>query len=106
MPSTPFQLILTTCKTKTEARKIAQVLLKKRLIACAQILGPIQSIYHWKGKLCSSSEFQVWMKAKSTSFEIITHEISRIHSYEVPEIIALPLARSSDRYARWMNGVL
>jgi len=98
-----YILIMVTCASRKEARKISGNLLKKRLIACAGILPNIESRFWWRGKLDSAVEFLVIMKTVKSNFKKIEAEIKRIHSYEVPEIIALPIIAGSRDYLDWIS---
>jgi Uncharacterized protein involved in tolerance to divalent cations len=94
---------MTTCVSQAEARKISARLLAKRLVACASILPKIESKFWWKGKIDAASEFLMTMKTVSSNFKKIEAEIKRIHSYEVPEIIAVPIAAGSRDYLDWIS---
>ncbi|MDP2912430.1 MAG: divalent-cation tolerance protein CutA [Candidatus Omnitrophota bacterium] len=96
-------VILTTCASRKEAGKIAHALLAKRLIACANIIPGVESIFRWNGKLDEVKEALLILKTKRARFAAVKKEIGRIHSYEVPEIIALPIASGSKRYLQWID---
>lgn len=99
-------MITVTCASTQEARKISSRLLAKRLIACANIIPNIESKFWWKGKLEKSKEALVMMKTIKTNFKKIETEVRRIHSYEVPEIIALPIMEGSKPYLSWIKDSL
>jgi periplasmic divalent cation tolerance protein len=84
------------------AAKIANALVKKRLAACVQS-WPVRSTFTWKGKLTSGGEFLLMIKAPSSNYRKIEKEIIRIHNYELPEIIALPMAKGSKAYLDWIT---
>jgi periplasmic divalent cation tolerance protein len=92
--------------TKQEAQKIASALLNKHLIACANILGPVYSEFWWKGKIDKTTEFLVLMKSDEKLFEKLSRTIKEMHSYEVPEILALPVVKSWAPYLEWLNATL
>ena len=96
-------LIMVTCASKEEARKISGRLLVKRLVACANILPKIESKFWWKGKLDGAAELLVTMKTVRSNFKKIEAEIKRVHSYEVPEIIAVPIVAGSRDYLDWIS---
>jgi periplasmic divalent cation tolerance protein len=98
-----YVLIMVTCASKEEARKVSGRLLAKRLVACTGILPKIESKFWWKGKLDSAAEILVTMKTVRSNFKKIEAEIKRIHSYEVPEIIAVPIVAGSRDYLDWMS---
>jgi len=83
-----FAVIMTT-STKKEAIKIVRCLLEKRLIACANIIGSVSSLFWWKDKIDEATEFLVLMKSHSKLFDKLSRKVKKIHGYEVPEILAL-----------------
>lgn len=91
-----------TCKDEDEAEKIAKALLSQKLCACANIIKNIRSLYAWQGKLCDDKEALMVIKTKESAFDRLSAEIKRLHSYEVPEIIALPVSSVSESYAKWV----
>ncbi|MCX5666037.1 MAG: divalent-cation tolerance protein CutA [Candidatus Omnitrophica bacterium] len=98
-----YILIMVTCRSEEEARKISERLLAKRLVACANILPKIESRFWWKGKVDSASELLLTMKTVRSNFKKIESEVKRLHSYEVPEIIALPIVLGSRDYLDWIS---
>jgi periplasmic divalent cation tolerance protein len=101
-----YIIVMVTCASKEEARKISGRLLAKRLVACANILPKIESRFWWKGKLDSASELFVTMKTVRSNFKKIEAEVKRLHSYEVPEIIAVPIVSGSRDYLDWISQVV
>ncbi len=101
-----YIVVMVTTATKKEAEKIARSLLEARLIACANILGPVASHFHWSGKIESAEEYMMLMKTKSGVFEAVAEKVRSLHSYEVPEIIALPIVKGSKAYVDWLGSVL
>ncbi len=100
-----YQLVITTTSSKEEAKNIASSVVSQKLAACVQI-QKIESIYEWNGAICDEEEYMLYIKSKKEYFASIQRAIEAIHSYEVPEIIALDLADASEGYARWMEKVL
>ena len=100
---TKYITIFVTCASRKEAKKIADYLLKKRLIACANVTDNVTSLFWWKGKIDTSSETLLIMKTLRVRFAGIAKEIKRMHSYEVPEIIALPIEAGADDYLNWIR---
>jgi periplasmic divalent cation tolerance protein len=97
-------VVLVTCGSAKEARKIGRSLVESRYAACANILSvPVQSIYRWKGKVQSASEFLVILKTSRRRLPALEREVRRLHSYEVPEVIALPIERGSSAYLKWIS---
>ena len=95
--------ISTTTETKEQAQKIATYLVEKKLAACVQISGPIESTYRWKDKVETSSEWLCLIKTRENLFEKIEAAIKRLHSYETPEIIAVPIIKGSREYLNWLD---
>jgi len=99
-------IVLTTTATKREAQKIVQYLLQQRLIACANILGPVESRFWWKEKIDKAKEFLVFMKSDERLFPKLSQTTKQLHSYEVPEILALTIAAGWFPYMEWLNSCL
>jgi periplasmic divalent cation tolerance protein len=95
--------VVTTTDGREEAEKVATALVEARLVACVQILGPIASTYWWKGKIESAEEWLCIMKTSRPLFDEVKEAIKKIHSYETPEIIAIPIVRGSDDYLQWLR---
>jgi len=96
--------VLVTCASRQQARKIGRALVEAELAACANILEvPIESIYRWKGQVESAREFLMIVKTTREHFAAMEREVRRLHSYQVPEIIALPIERGSRGYLRWIS---
>lgn len=100
-----FVVILVTCASKKEAEGVAGSLLKKRLIACANIISGVQSKFWWHGRIDKAKEVLIIIKAKASNFKIIEKEVKRVHSYKVAEIIALPIVKGSRDYLKWIEAV-
>ncbi|UCB44410.1 MAG: divalent-cation tolerance protein CutA [Spirochaetota bacterium] len=98
-----FVQVITTCDKADDAKKIGEELVKRRLCPCAQVSGPISSIYWWEGSIEKSEEWYCIAKAREERFKEVERVIKAIHSYEVPEIIAVPIVRGSDDYIFWMK---
>lgn len=95
--------ITTTTDTQEEATRIAKLLVQSRLVACAQVSGPIQSIYWWKDKVESAQEWVCSAKTHRQRYEEVEAAIHQAHSYDVPEVIALPIVAGSTQYLRWVD---
>ncbi|MBN2023411.1 MAG: divalent-cation tolerance protein CutA [Pirellulales bacterium] len=100
---TPFVQIITTTPTEQDARRIAAALVEARLAACVQISGPIQSTYRWKGAIESAAEWQCAAKTRRDLVGQIEEAIGRLHPYDVPEILALPILSAGASYAAWLE---
>lgn len=103
---TNFIIILVTTKDKVEAEKISKILLDEKFIACANIISPIASCFSWNGKIDSAEECLVVMKSRADLFEALAARVRALHSYEVPEVLALPVVEGSEAYLSWMGSVL
>jgi len=99
-------LVLMTTATKREAQKIAQKLLGECLIACANIYGPVESRFLWQGKTEKAREFLVLMKSSRELFPKLAEAAKEMHSYEVPEILAVPIVEGFKPYLEWLNTTL
>jgi periplasmic divalent cation tolerance protein len=96
-------LVLVTCGSRKEARKIARALVGQRLAACVSEIGvPVASTYRWNGKIESANEFLLLIKTTKKRFAAVRDAVRELHSYEVPEIIALPIAAGSRDYLGWI----
>ena len=98
-----YSVVLTTSSSVEEARKIAEALLDKKQAACINIVGPMESHFVWKGKSCTEKEYLIVIKAREDHFTKIKETILKTHSYDVPEIILLPIKKGFDRYLRWID---
>jgi len=97
--------MLVTCGTLSEGRKIARRVVQKKLAACVNVLlSPINSFYTWKGKLEVAREYLLVMKTTRNRLAELEKEVKRLHSYDVPELIALPVAAGSKDYLAWLEG--
>ena len=102
MEASEYCIITTTTDSKENADAITQRLLKKKLVACIQSTT-IQSAYHWEGKIIQSVEIRLEMKTKRSLFENIQTEIEHLHTYDVPEIIMVPMADANSPYLQWIE---
>jgi len=97
-----FSIIIATTADKESAKEIAKLLVEKRLAACVQMF-PIESIYLWKENICQDSEITLFIKSKTEMFEKIKTAILEKHTYEVPEIIQIPITNGLPEYLKWIN---
>lgn len=98
----PCIVIITTADNKQTLTDIADSLLGERIAACVQILGPISSHYRWKGEVASSTEWRAEIKTRQGLYDRVAQSISEIHSYELPEIIALDIVDCNHEYLQWI----
>jgi periplasmic divalent cation tolerance protein len=101
-----FIIVVMTAPNKQEARKIVRTLLEERLIACANILDYVHSIFWWKGKIEEEKEVLVLMKSRRSLFKKLSEKATELHSYDVPEILALPIVEGCQLYIDWMKSYL
>jgi periplasmic divalent cation tolerance protein len=100
-------VVLVTCGSGKEAEKLAEALVQKRLAACVNIIQtPVKSIYRWKDKVETAKEFLMILKTSRRNFLELSREIEKLHSYDTPEIIALPILAGATEYLRWMEDSL
>ena len=92
-----------TSGSEQEAKTIIEKLLKNRLIACGNLIGPISSSFWWKDCIETSKEYLILLKSRKNLFNKIEREVLRFHSYEVPEIIVFPIIDGSKDYLKWIN---
>ncbi len=98
-----FVQVVTTAQREEDARRIADLLVEKRLAACVQIVGPITSVYRWKGQVESAREWQCQIKTRQSLLDDLFDAIRAAHPYEVPEIVALPIVAGSRDYLTWLE---
>ena len=100
---TEYIQIHTTTEKREEAQSIARDVVERRLAACAQVLGPIASTYWWKGRIEEAEEWMCIMKSRIDLYEKLEATIRRIHPYEEPEILAVPIRAGSRGYLNWLD---
>lgn len=96
-------VILVTAVNQKEARRIGKGMVDAKLAACANIIPGIQSIYRWKGKVVKAQEVLIILKSTRPRYRALEKAIKAMHTYETPEIIALPVKEGLDRYIRWVR---
>lgn len=96
-------VILVTAGSETEAETIAKALVEERLAACINILNPIRSIYRWEGKIADDREWLLVIKTQAERFAAVEEKVKALHSYQVPEVIALPILQGSEPYLHWLT---
>jgi periplasmic divalent cation tolerance protein len=101
-----YVIVIVTTASKQEAESIAQRLLRERLIACANIIGPVSSFFNWSGKMEKAEEYLILMKSREDLFEKLAENVTPLHSYEVPELLVLPIVDGSKAYLNWLGGCL
>lgn len=96
-------LVMTTFGSVEEARKVVRTLLDERLIVCGNLLPGVESIYRWMANVETSAEVQVILKTNQSRYWLLEARLLELHSYEVPEVIAIPVQAGSWNYLRWVN---
>ncbi len=96
-------LVMVTCGSSEEAETIAQLLLEERLVACVNIAGRIRSLFHWEGAIARESESLLLMKTRAECFDELSRRVKEVHSYEVPEIIAMSIMVGNPDYLDWIR---
>ena len=104
--TTDYIIVLVTIATKDEAEKIVQHLLNEKLIACGNIVGPVTSFFRWSGEIERVEEYLALMKSRKDLFAKLSEAVKALHSYEVPEILALPVVEGSKAYLNWLGSCL
>jgi len=99
---TDFLQMQTTFERQVEAERLATALVERRLAACVQIVGPIQSTYRWQGQIETAEEWLCLIKTRRELWEEVQRAIVELHPYETPEIIATPIAEGSKAYLDWV----
>ena len=101
-PLEPISVVVTSVGTEQQAVEISEELVARRLATCVNILPCHRSIYRWKGKVCEDTEYLLMIKAPTSRFDAIAETIRELHSYELPEIMALPVERAEAAFHEWV----
>jgi periplasmic divalent cation tolerance protein len=96
-------LVFTTASSKDEARKIGRTLVERQLAACVNIVPQVGSIYRWEGEVEEAEEWLLVIKTTRSAFERVRDAINELHSYDVPECIAVPIESGSMEYLNWLG---
>ena len=98
-----FIVIYCTVPNKKEGKEIAKVLVESQLAACVNIIDKIESYFSWDGEFCEEKEALLMIKTKKELFENVKLMIQKLHSYTVPEVIALPIIEADETYLKWID---
>jgi len=99
-------VVLNTCASAEEAERLARSLVDRRLAACVTVITPVRSFYRWNGAVTDASEWLLVIKTSRPLFPTLRAALESAHSYEVPEILALPVIEGSANYLSWIDGEL
>ena len=95
--------VVTTTEHRKDAERLPAPWSRQRLAACVQVMGPISSTYRWRGDIQTAQEWQCWAKSRRDLYPEIEKAIRRLHPYEVPEILAVPVLAGSASYLAWLD---
>ena len=100
-----YSVVFITASSNDEAEKIAEKLVSQKLAACVNVLPNVKSFYLWEDKLCKDDEFLLIAKIKISNFKELKKAVKEIHSYDVPEVILLPIEDGANTYLEWIRQV-
>ena len=106
MEMSEYIQVATTVETKTEAVRIAHLVVERRLAACVQILGPVMSVYWWKEEIQQAHEWICLLKSRADLYEELESTIQQVHSYETPEVLVVSIVNGSSDYLNWLENSL
>ena len=98
-------VVLVTTSTREEAGRIAEALVSERLAACVNIIGDVQSIYRWDGRVTSDTEALMIIKTTGRRYDGLESRVKELHSYSTPEIIGLRIESGAEQYLNWLRDV-
>lgn len=101
--SDQYILVLCTCPNDVDAARLANTLVEERLAACVNRIPRMNSTYRWQGKVMTETEALLMIKTSAAQFEALSRRIHELHPYDVPEVMALPFVRGSERYLAWLG---
>lgn len=96
-------VVFCTCEDRAQAHRIAGKLVEERLAACVNIIAGVRSVYRWEGKVSEAEEVQLLIKTVRDRYPALRRRIAELHSYDTPEIIALPITEGSEKYLDWLR---
>jgi len=100
-----FSLVLTTVKNRIEARRMAEKLVSEKLAVCVSAIPNVTSVYRWRGRVERAREVMLVVKTSAKKLDRLIHRIKELHSYEIPEILALRVERGLPEYLKWLEEV-
>ena len=105
MAEAPIVIVFVTASSDAEARRIGHALVGERLAACVNVIGPLHSIYRWAGEVREDAEHLLLVKARREDVDTLATRVRALHSYEVPEVVALDVVTGSAPYLAWVREV-
>ncbi|HWE53137.1 MAG TPA: divalent-cation tolerance protein CutA [Bryobacteraceae bacterium] len=99
-------VVFSTCGSEIEAERLARLLVEERLAACVNIVAPVRSFYRWKGVVENANEWMLIIKTSRDLFERLRLSLESAHSYELPEVLAVPVIEGSPNYMSWLQSEL
>ncbi len=99
-------VVFNTCDSAEEAERLARTLVDRHLAACVTVISPVRSFYRWQGAVADAAEWLLLIKTSRPLFEKLRAALQTAHSYELPELLALPVVEGSPGYLAWMDGEL
>ena len=96
-------VVMSACDSEEQAASLARHLVEKRLAACVSIIPGARSFYHWKGAIEDDAEWLLLIKSRRDLFSALRAEIGKMHTYEIPELLALPVVEGSEGYLAWLD---
>ena len=96
-------VVFSACGSAEEARKLARHLVETRVAACVNVISGAYSVFHWEGKLEEASEWMLIVKTTRARLEALKSELRKMHSYAVPEVVAVPIVDGSEDYLEWLD---
>lgn len=94
--------VIVSCPSREEGLKISEMLVREKVAACAQLSGPVESIYHWKDKIHQGQEWRLEIKTRIGLYDTLEEKVKELHSYDVPEIIIAPIRGGNEDYLKWI----
>jgi len=99
-------VVLSTCSSEAEAERLARMLVERRLAACVNVVPGVRSFYRWQGAIESAAEWLLVVKSSRDLFAALASALEQAHSYEVPEVLALPVVEGAAKYLNWLASSL
>jgi periplasmic divalent cation tolerance protein len=100
---TDARLVLVTVPSREEGERIAEAIVGERLAACVNIVGPIRSVYRWRGEVCRDDEHLLFMKTSRDRYRELERRVLELHPYDVPEVVGLPVEQGAAAYLSWIE---